>query len=174
MDKTERHADLLQAAKEVFAKKGFHDTAVSDIAERAGVAKGTFYLYFDDKESIFMALIDELFAMIVKTFTVVSPESVKSVEQMKSLVRNSAMGYAKLFADNRDLAKIFLKEGVAIGGIIEKRRSDRYRALVETSMAFLKHGMEKGFLRPIDPIAASGLVSALPVRMDEQKRKALA
>src|SRR3990172_3468124 len=88
MDKTVRHSELLDAARAVFAKKGYHDTAVSDIVERAGVAKGTFYLYFKDKESVLMELIDELFSKIVKAFTSVSPQSVLNVGHMKSLVHD--------------------------------------------------------------------------------------
>lgn len=48
---------LLEAAEVEFGKKGFHDAAISGITQRAGVALGTFYTYFDSKQEIFAALV---------------------------------------------------------------------------------------------------------------------
>jgi AcrR family transcriptional regulator len=64
MDKTERRLDILRAARRVFATKGYHDTKVDEIVAAARVAKGTFYLYFRDKRSIFIELVDAVFTRI--------------------------------------------------------------------------------------------------------------
>ncbi len=48
---------LLEAAEVEFGKKGFHDAAISGITQRAGVALGTYYTYFDSKQEIFAALV---------------------------------------------------------------------------------------------------------------------
>src|SRR3954454_24854323 len=48
----DRRSELLAAARSVFAKKGYEDATVSEIVGRAGVAQGTFYLYFPGKESL--------------------------------------------------------------------------------------------------------------------------
>ena len=48
---------LLQAAEVEFGERGFHDAAISEITRRAGVALGTFYVYFESKEEIFRALV---------------------------------------------------------------------------------------------------------------------
>lgn len=48
---------LLQAAEIEFGERGFHDAAISGITQRAGVALGTFYVYFDSKEEVFRALV---------------------------------------------------------------------------------------------------------------------
>lgn len=57
--KEARPAELLAAALDCFAEKGFAATRMDDIARRAGVAKGTFYLYFPSKEAVFEALVRE-------------------------------------------------------------------------------------------------------------------
>jgi AcrR family transcriptional regulator len=62
----ERRAELLRAARRVFATRGYHEAKVDDIAAQAGVAKGTFYLYFKDKRSIFVELLSALFERISK------------------------------------------------------------------------------------------------------------
>ncbi|HVY47420.1 MAG TPA: helix-turn-helix domain-containing protein, partial [Minicystis sp.] len=61
MDKAERRQELLRAARDVFATKGFHAAKVDDIVAAANVAKGTFYLYFRDKRSVFSELVDMFF-----------------------------------------------------------------------------------------------------------------
>lgn len=53
----ETREKLLQAAETEFGERGFHDAAISGITQRAGVALGTFYVYFDSKEEIFRALV---------------------------------------------------------------------------------------------------------------------
>lgn len=50
--KEHKRKDLLNAAFDLFTSKGFHDTSISDIVTKAGIAKGTFYLYFKDKTDI--------------------------------------------------------------------------------------------------------------------------
>jgi AcrR family transcriptional regulator len=57
--KEARPQELLEAALDVFAEKGFNAARVEDIAERAGVSKGTVYLYFETKEEIFRTLVRE-------------------------------------------------------------------------------------------------------------------
>jgi len=51
---------LMDAAEEIFGTKGFYHTSVSDITQKAGVAQGTFYLYFPTKNDIFRALLENL------------------------------------------------------------------------------------------------------------------
>lgn len=52
----EKHEAILDSAFEIFGKKGFYETKISDITEHAGIAKGTMYLYFKSKEELFTAV----------------------------------------------------------------------------------------------------------------------
>src|SRR5688572_32506987 len=56
--KAERRQQILAAARDLFAKRGYHQTTIDEIVAQAGVARGTFYLYFEDKRAIFSDLID--------------------------------------------------------------------------------------------------------------------
>lgn len=53
-------ARLLQAAEQVFAELGYHDASIVKLTEAAGVAQGTFYLYFESKLAVFDELVDDL------------------------------------------------------------------------------------------------------------------
>lgn len=57
--KEESRRRLLDAARELFVQKGYHDTRPQDIAKLAGVGHGTFYLHFADKKACFLAFVDE-------------------------------------------------------------------------------------------------------------------
>jgi AcrR family transcriptional regulator len=76
-----RRAELLKAAREVFAEKGFEPTTVSEIVSRAGVAQGTFYLYFPSKISVANALADEMRVRIEQALHLSSAEAT-TLEEM--------------------------------------------------------------------------------------------
>src|SRR6516162_6062683 len=60
--KAERPGEIVQAALQVFAEKGFAAAKLDDIARRAGVSKGALYLYFETKEDIFRAVVSQAIA----------------------------------------------------------------------------------------------------------------
>ena len=62
----DRKKQILKAAIEVFAERGFHRTRVSDIAKRAGVAYGLIYHYFDSKDDVLNSLFEENWAVFLK------------------------------------------------------------------------------------------------------------
>lgn len=64
-DRSARRAELASAAAAVFAERGVANTAVSDIVKAAGVAQGTFYLYFDSKDDVLLAVVELLVAQMV-------------------------------------------------------------------------------------------------------------
>ena len=60
MERQERRAQVLRHAKRIFARKGYHRTNVADIIARARIARGTFYLYFQNKKDIFEELLEQI------------------------------------------------------------------------------------------------------------------
>src|SRR5436190_8937301 len=81
-----RTAGILEAARKVFARKGFYEAKVEDIAEAAGVAKGTVYLYYDSKRDVYFAAlkfgIAQMYSSLLDEVNKVStPE-----EQLKALI----------------------------------------------------------------------------------------
>ena len=57
MDPDERRAAILAAARRVFVRKGYHRAGVADIVQEVGVARGTFYRYFEGKREVFAAVL---------------------------------------------------------------------------------------------------------------------
>jgi AcrR family transcriptional regulator len=65
-----RRDELVSAAAAVFARRGVANTAVSDIVKQAGVAQGTFYLYFDSKDDAVLAVVERMAAAIIESMAV--------------------------------------------------------------------------------------------------------
>src|SRR5260370_39342356 len=62
--RSERRAQVLDAARLLFAEHGYHATSIHDIIAAADIARGTFYLYFESKRAIFAELLDDFFATL--------------------------------------------------------------------------------------------------------------
>ncbi len=85
--KEARPAELTAAALELFVEKGFVGTRLDDVAARAGVSKGTLYLYFDSKEALFKAVIREgILPILDKGADMVDKFSGSSIDLLHSLI----------------------------------------------------------------------------------------
>ena len=86
VDRTARRAELISAAAGVFAERGVANTAVSDIVKAAGVAQGTFYLYFSSKDEAVLAVVEQIGAeMIAVMEAAVSGAGATAVEKLLGL-----------------------------------------------------------------------------------------
>lgn len=86
-DRTAKRAEFASAAALVFAERGVANTAVSDIVRAAGVAQGTFYLYFDSKEDVVLAVVERMaddMAAAIERATSASPGT-SAVEKLLGL-----------------------------------------------------------------------------------------
>jgi AcrR family transcriptional regulator len=95
----DRRTQLLYAARTVFAKKGYEEATVSEIVSRAGVAQGTFYLYFPGKESLagaFAELLSERFANLA------AEKTARSRSFESALVRTFEASY-QVADEHRDI-----------------------------------------------------------------------
>ena len=97
---------ILDAAVKVFARKGYFGAKVSEIARRAGVADGTIYLYFRNKEDILVSLFDEVMAEHIEH----GREEIRTLDGAPARLRAIAVHHLRLFGGNRDLAVVFQVE----------------------------------------------------------------
>lgn len=154
----------MNAARKIFAAKGFHATNVSDIVKEVGIAQGTFYLYFDDKRHVFSALMDEMLANSVRLLTVKEPQSeFRTVEDIERAIERMSRPMVKFFDENRDLVKIFFREahGSALG--FDEKIDQFYDRLVQLSSVYFEVARKKGLVHgDVDPsIAAIMMIGGL-------------
>lgn len=103
---SEKYQRILDAAISVFAEKGFHAARISDIAARAGVADGTVYLYFKNKDELLMAAINNAF----DTFVTFAREELAKISSPGEKLRRLAWLHLNALGSNRDLAVVFQME----------------------------------------------------------------
>src|ERR1700753_5279 len=136
----ERRAAIVDAAMEEFVARGFAATRLDDIAKRAGVAKGTIYLHFKDKESMFEELIRTAIVPLVGTLT--GPPAAGGS------IRDALEGFARVFiqeiATTRrgDIVRLIIAEGPRFPAIADfyyreviSRGLAGMRALIELAVA---------------------------------------
>jgi AcrR family transcriptional regulator len=102
----ERQAQILEAALELFAEKGLHDTKVSEIAARAGVSQGTVYWYFDSKEELFeAAFMSQFDALVEPLYAVIEDEERSAAENLLAVATASI----DLFGSNTEIVFLMLQ-----------------------------------------------------------------
>lgn len=144
-DREERRRQILDAALEEFSEAGYYATKVSDIVARAGIAQGTFYLYFKDKRSIFEELLDIFFQKLSSSITRIEIEA-PIFEQIRKNVRSVL---STLLAERR-FTKLLLLDAVGMENELGGRLSSFWTSVIDRITAPLEEGQELGVIRPGD------------------------
>ena len=133
---------LLDAAADEFGEKGFHDAAIAKIAERAGIAIGSFYTYFDSKEAIFRALVRDMSRQVKEH---VVPTILRAPDRL-----SGERAGIEAFID-------FVRHHKALYTIIDQARfvaadahHDHYQGIADGYRASLDQAAAKGEIRPGD------------------------
>ena len=148
MEPLERRAQILEHAARLFGDKGYHDTSISDIINSAGIARGTFYLYFENKRGIFEELVDGLLERLMEAIRVVdtSPGAPSARQQ---LIDNFTR-VLELFSEQRALLSILLKGAVGLDRDIDFKLSDFYEKVTDAIESSLRLGQQMRLVRPCD------------------------
>jgi AcrR family transcriptional regulator len=149
----DRREQVLRCAQRVFARRGYHAAGIADIIAEAGVARGTFYLYFENKRAIFDELLDRLLGLLVGSVRriTLTPDSPPPLEQMLENVRI----VVATLQTHKELTRILLRTAIGIDADFDRKLDelwDRLRDLIKGAMAL---GAEMGLTRPCDPEIAS-------------------
>jgi TetR/AcrR family fatty acid metabolism transcriptional regulator len=103
---SDKHQRILDAAIEVIAEHGFFHSRVAEIADRAGVADGTIYLYFKNKDELLMAAIDSAFHKFIQR----ARTAVEQIPDPREKLRRMAFLHLDGLGSNRNLAIVFQTE----------------------------------------------------------------
>jgi AcrR family transcriptional regulator len=131
-DRDARRRGLVAAAGRVFADRGVSGTAVSDIAKAAGVAQGTFYLYFASKDEVVLAVVesigDEMMAAITDAVAASGPTAVEKLLGLSDVL--IGLGEEPAIADVADF--IHRRENRALHDRLAENLTPRLVPLVES------------------------------------------
>jgi AcrR family transcriptional regulator len=148
MQREERREQVLRSAMEVFAHKGYHATSVGDIIKRAHIARGTFYLYFENKRQIFEAILEMALQGLVSRLHRIelSPQSPPPLEQLRA---NVGRVIAFLLSE-RELTQILLRHAEGLDADFDRRLSAFYDTIMNLIEGVLRAGHLMALVRPCD------------------------
>jgi AcrR family transcriptional regulator len=141
-----RCASILAAARAVFARKGFSAALVDDIAEEAGIAKGTVYLYFRSKEEIYLAaLLEDLQRFHQQTL-----RAVKAARGARQKIRAFAEVGLEYCSSHRDFLRIFVSEFHK-----PKALTSLHRQRLGLLASIIEEGIQTGEIKSMSASAAA-------------------
>ena len=137
---------ILEAAQEVFSEKGFYPATVDDIAERAGVGKGTLYRYFATKETLF----NELVRLRLEELENNANAVLDGQDDVLTMIAKYLRTYLEFFDRNQHLYRLILQQRPDVG----KEVQDLYVKKVMRRIPLLKRkiyqGSQRGVLKDVD------------------------
>jgi AcrR family transcriptional regulator len=113
----ERKREILEAATEVFSAKGYRVASVNDILERAGIARGTFYHYFNSKKDAFLELIEFYFSEFETVLEQCHDALISSLDGGKNVFdtwRDYALGVFRFHRENPKLTLLIYREAMSL------------------------------------------------------------
>ena len=139
---------LLDAARELFAEKGYHETSAEEIVRRAGLTRGALYHHFEDKRDLFRVVVDEMESEI--------DEEIEAAERAEAELPEAVMAGYRAFVDavlDPEMKRTFFLDGPSVLGW-EWREIDARHAVGK-----IEEGLEaliaEGYIepQPVGPLA---------------------
>ncbi|HXA48313.1 MAG TPA: TetR/AcrR family transcriptional regulator [Burkholderiaceae bacterium] len=161
--KDARPQELLAAALDLFVERGYAATRLDDVASRAGVSKGTLYLYFTNKEDLFKAVIKEnLVPVLGEAEQMIDQYQGHSTDLLKELI----MTWWERIGDTQlsGITKLMMAESGNFPDVAQFYHDEvisRGNAMIERA---LERGMERGEMRRLDAVEVTQVIVA-PVLM---------
>lgn len=155
MNPSERRAKIVKAAAKCFAADGYHATQVSDIIKRAGIARGTFYLYFKSKHDIFHLILDEFIKRLNdQIWTIELADGKDPIDQL----RKNCERVLDAILDRTEIGKIIFNEAVGLDRVIDSRLKKFYAQLLSMIESSISRGIPLGLVRNLNPRIAACIV----------------
>jgi TetR/AcrR family fatty acid metabolism transcriptional regulator len=143
IEKNHKYHQILEAAVKVFARQGFHQSTVAEIAKEAGVADGTIYLYFKNKDDILVQFFSFRAKQVFESFRAEVDRAQTSLDKLRNVVRC----HLAEFQRDRDGAVVYQVETHQNSRLAEaqiREMSQMYRDLISE---IVEQGQQEGTIR---------------------------
>ncbi len=148
MKSLNKHVKIINAATKVFAKKGFFNARISDIAKEAKVADGTIYLYFNNKFDILVSVFEEEVSNMINQINKLLVQETDSKKKLGIFITK----HLSMMKKNRNLAEVIQIELRQSNKVIKNYRNNTFVEYLDIIATIVKQGQEQGVFREdIDP-----------------------
>lgn len=157
--KDARPQELLAAALDLFVEKGFASTRLEDVARRAGVSKGTLYLYYENKEDLFKAVVrNTIVPALGQAETSIAGFDGASAELLRMIV----MGWWENIGATKasGIIKLVMAEAGNFPDLADFYKEEVIDRGTQMISGLLERGMARGEFRPLDVVQATQVLIA--------------
>lgn len=137
---------ILDAALNIFAAKGYHDTRMDEIVDESGSSKGSIYFHFPNKERLFLALVDQFANLLERRVA----ESISQRQEGIARVRGALEAIVETFGRYRRPAKLMLIQAVGLGAPFEQKRQEINTRFARMIGGYLQEAIQVGDIEPVD------------------------
>ncbi len=155
--KAARRTQILEAAKKVFARKGYYGATMGDVAREAGVSYGVPYWYFPNKMALFEALMEAEAEALKERIARAVTATPNPLERLRIGLEETL----RFFDEDQSVARLLFRDAYALGPSFEKKLVEIYGRFVRLIRHDLEHAAKRGLLRPLDLDLAAYMIAAL-------------
>lgn len=164
MEPTRRREEILRAARVLFSKKGYPGTTIQEVAERAGITKGTVYLYFKNKKDLLASVIESEMKGLLESMREVRESGLSIEERLVEMILTILN-----FRQQRELYRLFDPDvsriPPSLREVFKRRIRPRFEELVRLIEETLEQGIKEGRFKAMDPFKVAlvllGMVMAI-------------
>jgi AcrR family transcriptional regulator len=160
--KPDRKDDIVRAAYQLFAQRGYHATNVADIADALEIGHGTFYRSFESKRDVFDHVVALAVTKIVDALSAEDPYAASSLVEYRAQKRRVFQLLFQLMEQDPQLAQIFLYEAPGIDSSINEKVSYAIDQFAVYTAQYIVNGQKKKFLRAdVDAMAIARAINGM-------------
>jgi AcrR family transcriptional regulator len=162
--KAERPQEIIEAAFAEFSRNGYGMTTLDQIAERAGVTKGTIYVYFENKEHLFISMVHEALKASLDTIHEMFERHEGSTADL--LRAQFSLIYQHLVEDRRrrEVVRMLIAEASRFPTLADRYHEEIHRPCLEMLTQVIQRGMDRGEIRR-SPVTDCLLVIIGPIAL---------
>jgi TetR/AcrR family transcriptional regulator, fatty acid metabolism regulator protein len=139
----EKHHRIIEAATKVFAKNGFYQSKIAQIAKEAGVADGTIYIYFENKDDILISLFEEQMKAVLDNMTL----QLTKIDDPAEKLEIFASTHLDLIENHKDMAEIIQVELRQSGKFMKEYKNERFLEYLDIIGDIISEGQKRGLFR---------------------------
>ncbi len=141
-EKNDKHGQIIRAAIKTFARKGFYNTRISDIAKEADVADGTIYLYFKNKDTLLVSLFEESMDQIIRMVKERLSRISDPIEQLCAFIKM----HFELIKRDKFLAEVISVELRQSNKFIKEYKNIKFKEYLNIISGILRDAQGKGLV----------------------------
>lgn len=151
LQREEKRSNILKAAANVFAREGYYNAKMKEIATVAGIGKGTIYEYFDNKKHLFFCMIEEGADSFINTLF----QRVEEEEDFKNIFKSILESSFEFMEQHEDITRLIINHPGMVDEKMQKWLAKKKNDIIVFFMEIIEKHADENNYKVVNPILAS-------------------